>query len=153
MADPYAATSAQIRALHDVADAAKTAFGFLGGFFKRGSHRKEALLSIKKLGDALNRLDATSGADLADDDFHPTHDEQCFAERLVELRRDMRRALAVLQGERDDDAVLGGKAIGVLEEALERDEVWAAEDAYDEEHAADGEGATMPSKCPSKGAT
>lgn len=63
MADPYAATPAQVRALFDVADAAKTAFGFLGGFFKRGSHRKEALASIAALGRALDALDAEREVD------------------------------------------------------------------------------------------
>lgn len=58
MADPYAATHAQLVQLWQIADAAKTTFGFLGGFFKRGSHRKEALASIAALGRALDRLDA-----------------------------------------------------------------------------------------------
>lgn len=58
MADPYAATPEQVRALWIVADAAKTAMGFLGGFFKRGSHRAEAKAAIVALGRALDGLDA-----------------------------------------------------------------------------------------------
>lgn len=63
MSDPYAATPAQVRALWIVADEAKAAFGFMTGFFKRGSHRKEALASIKRIGDALDRLDALREVD------------------------------------------------------------------------------------------
>ena len=63
MSDPYAATPAQVRALWDLVEEVKTAFGFMTGFFKRGSHRKEALASIKRVGDALNRLDALREVD------------------------------------------------------------------------------------------
>ena len=63
MADPYAATPAQVRALFDVADAAKTLMGFWAGFAKRGSHRKEAFAAIGKLGLALDALDAEREVD------------------------------------------------------------------------------------------
>ena len=63
MSDPYAATPAQVRAMWDLVEEVKTAYGFLSGFFKRGSHRKEALAAIVRIGDALNRLDAEREVD------------------------------------------------------------------------------------------
>lgn len=63
MADPYAATPAQVVRLWQIADAAKTTMGFLASFFKRGSHRAEAKASIVALGKALDALDALREVD------------------------------------------------------------------------------------------
>jgi hypothetical protein len=72
--------------------------------------------------------------DVAADDFPVTHNEQCFYDRIVALRDDIRKAADALAA---DEPYTGAYLSfrNILENALERDETWAAEDAYGKEHA------------------
>lgn len=68
------------------------------------------------------------------DDLPDTHNEACFAARIMALRADIQRASDELAA----DEPFAGAYLpyrNILENALERDATWAAEDAYGEEHA------------------